>query len=63
MCVHMFGLHVGAMCVPGAAHQVEMRKQSQITWNWSYGGCESPCGIWQSYFDPLHGQQVLQRLS
>lgn len=55
----MFGPHVGVMCVPGATHQVEIRKQYQIPWNWSYGGCESPCGIWKSYFGPLHGQQVL----
>lgn len=59
MCVHMLGLHVGAMCVPGATHHIEIRKQSQVPWNWSYGGCESPCGFWQPNFGPLHKQQVL----
>lgn len=48
----MFCLHVDTMCVPGASHQVEIRKWHQVPRSWSYDGCEALCGFWESNSGP-----------
>ena len=57
MCERSAGMHI---CTP-CAHLVptEVRREHQITWNWSFtDGCEPPCVCQELNLGPLQEQQV-----